>query len=101
MKNEHKIDYVSIHEDREKVKQSFENIGGALERGSRPARAGSQQFASFGCFDIFFCFWDIFPTTLNFFWDPRQYISHSSLSLDFSFVFQSFSLTFWFVLGGS
>ena len=40
MKNEHKIDYVSIHEDRVKVKQSFGNIGGVLERGSRPARAG-------------------------------------------------------------
>ena len=41
MKNEYKIDYVSIHEDGDLTQRSFGNKGGALERGSRRARAGS------------------------------------------------------------
>ena len=102
MKNEHKIDYVSMHEDRDLGLQSFGNIKGALERGSRPARAGSQQFASFGCFDIFSAFGIFFPTTLNFIWDPKTvYFSLQSLSR-FFFCFPKFLSHFlvcsWWVL---
>ena len=56
MKNEHKIDYGSMHEDRNLDLQSFGNLSGALERGLRAARAGSVQFASFGLFQIFVAF---------------------------------------------
>ena len=49
MKNEYKIDRVSMHEDRGMVKQKFKNIIGALERGLMAARAAPVQIASFGC----------------------------------------------------
>ena len=69
MKNEHKIDYVSMHEDRDLGLQSFGNLRGALERGLRAARAGLQQFASFQLFQIFVAFgifwgrlWDVLGT---------------------------------------
>ena len=50
MKNEHKIDYVSMNEDRDLDLQSFGNLRGPLERGLRAARAGSVQFAQFQLF---------------------------------------------------
>ena len=56
MKNEYKIDYVSMREDRDLGLQSFRNLRGALERGLRAARAGSVQFANFGLFQIFVAF---------------------------------------------
>ena len=71
MKNEYKIDRVSMHEDRDLGQQSFRKQEGALERGSRPARAGLQQFVSFDCFDFLSAFGIFFPTTLNFIWDPK------------------------------
>ena len=50
MKNEYKIDYVSMHEDRVLGLQSFGFKLVALERGLRSARAGPLQFDSFQLF---------------------------------------------------
>ena len=56
MNNEHKIDSVSMHEDRDLDLRSFENKIGALERGLRSARADLLQFGLFLLFQIFVAF---------------------------------------------
>ena len=53
MKNEYKIDYVSMHEDQDLGLRSFGFLIVALERGLRSARAGPLQFDSFQLFWIF------------------------------------------------
>ena len=45
MKNEYKIDYVSIPDEGDMGLQSFGNNRGGLERGLKSARAGPEQIA--------------------------------------------------------
>ena len=66
IKNEYKIDHVSMHEDRDLIQRSFQNIEVALEQGPMSARAGPasrEQFFLFRYFfvgDIFGSVWDDF-----------------------------------------
>ena len=61
MKNEHKIDPISIHEDGENEKRKTGNLRGALEWGMRPLERDLFQQTIFLFCDIFrlryfFCF---------------------------------------------
>ena len=65
MKNEYKIDYVSIPDEGDMSLQSFGNNRGGLERGLRSARAGPVQNAQILFLRYFRgeIFWDIFCST--------------------------------------
>ena len=52
MKNEYKIDHVSMHEDRGLDQQSFGKRRGALERGLRPLERGPVSSSSVAFYDI-------------------------------------------------
>ena len=62
MKNEHKIDPIPMHYDRENIKRNFGNQGVALKRGVRPLERHLFQQPIFDFLDIFglryfLCFW--------------------------------------------
>ena len=62
MKNEHKIDTIPMHDDRDLTKQSFGNIALALERGSGPLERPLPAEPKMFFLDILFlryflCFW--------------------------------------------
>ena len=53
MKNEYKLDYVSIPDEGDMGLKSFGNNRGELEWGQKGARAGPEQTACFAVLDIY------------------------------------------------
>ena len=99
MKNEHKIDPISMHDDREKRKRKFGKTRGPLERGPRPLERGLPAELKFS-FQIF-CrggyFWSLFARLLDILYSLGAVVfslfSLSNFFFVFSFVFFTFCLS--------
>ena len=83
MKNEYKIDYVSIPDEGDMGLKSFGNNRGELEWGQKGARAGPEQTSCFAVLDIFAwgALWATFGTTLGLNLGPfhSPFLTHLSL----------------------